>query len=125
MLKWFRTSLVFSYFFLSRPLLLVGVGGASEGVELRPLLLEGVEGRGELGGDEVFEVLLDADVREDLLRDPLVAGSESKSIMELPLVEVVVTGGVDCTHLFLAGGGVRFGGVLVPEPTLLILLLVG
>ena len=54
-------------------------------------------------------------MREDLLL-PLV-GKESRSIIELPLV--VVVGGVDITHLFLEGGGVRLGGVLVPEPILL------
>jgi len=104
----------FSYFFLSRPLLLVGVGGASDGVELRPLpLLEGVLGRGEEGGEEVLEVLLDADVREDLLTLPLV-GKVSRSIMvPLPLV-VLLVGGVDITHLFLAGGGVKVGGDLDP-----------
>ena len=71
----------------------MGVGGASEGVELRPLpLLEGVLGRGEPGGEEVVELLLDCEVRVDLLTEPFV-GKESRSIMELPLV--VVVGGVD------------------------------
>ena len=101
-------------FCLIRPLLLVGVRGASEGVELRPLPL----GRGEPGGEEVVEVLLDAEVRDDLLVEPLV-GKVSRSIIELPL-EVLVVGGVDITHLFLAGGGVRVGGDLLPEPSLLI-----
>jgi len=99
----------------------VGVGGASVGVELRPLpLLVGVEGHGDPGGEEVVELLLDWEVRVDLLWEPLV-GKESRSIIELPLV-VVVVGGVDWTHLFLAGGGVRVGGDLVPEASLLILL---
>ena len=107
-------------FCLSLPLLLVGVVGASEGVELRPLLLEGVVGRGEAGGDEVLEVLLEAEVRDDLLKDPLVCGKESKSIKELPLV---AEGGVVWTLIFLAGGGVKFGGVRVPDPNLFIELI--